>query len=158
MPVGSKLLLIGDDHVAGLAPPLARLCKGKRVSLHVRKMPVPVREGEMAKAAHTVVREATKLDADVVLVSLPWPSPIGSDELWGAARTVSTLRRPGKAVAWLRGPHRDDYGRVWQHALGRAGMPLFRTDALALPMGPDGIAPTVEGYAGWAGALWRWLR
>ena len=33
----------------------------------------------------------------------------------------------------------------------------FHSEKLEIPRGPDGIHSTPRGYAGWAGAIWRWL-
>jgi hypothetical protein len=79
----------------------------------------------------------------------------------GKARQAAALKAllpavaaPGVEVAWI-GPPTAAPG-----AQGRRGpsQRYFPTaTALTLPRGPDGVQPTVAGYAGWAGALWQWL-
>ena len=70
------------------------------------------------------------------------------------AKALAAEVRP-RSVAWLRDPKA---GPGVRKVLDEAKVPSFHTEALSLPLGPDGVTPTVAGYAGWAGALWRWLK
>jgi hypothetical protein len=83
-----------------------------------------------------------------------------SDKLdWAAKRLGRGVRVLGGAVAWLRPPAAGEFGvKALRSVLDKAKMPSFHSEALGLALGPDGETPTVAGYAGWAGALWRWLR
>ena len=68
------------------------------------------------------------------------------------AQLVKALRATKAETVWVAPlsdgtkkpsrPHRSD---------------VFPSDALTVPRGPDGRSPTAIGYAGWAGAIWRWL-
>jgi hypothetical protein len=158
VPVGSQVLLAGDQHVRGLSPTFKALCAGRGAKLITQVLEFPEREGTISQAADRIMVKSSEIDPQLVLVSIPWKSPVGSDELEAAARKLTLLRRRGRTVAWLRPPKRTDYTLFIKRTLDRSKMPSFHTEALQLPLGPDGATPTAEGYAGWAGALWRWLR
>lgn len=165
LPPGSRLLLAGDQFARGLSPPLRRLCADRDVSFRFlsakpKDVPTAFAGGELGKQVDRVVAEAGNYRPQVTLVSLPWPELMTSDKLdWAARRLGRGLRALGSSVAWLRPPTEGEYGpSLLRSVLDRAKMPSFHSEALGLAMGPDGETPTVAGYAGWAGALWRWLR
>lgn len=42
-------------------------------------------------------------------------------------------------------------------ALAEAAPNYFASDELEIPRGPDGLHPSVAGFAGWAGRIWAYL-
>ena len=58
---------------------------------------------------------------------------------------------------WVMPPKDRGSAAELRAALGRFGAECFPSDELVLPRGQDGVLPTAIGYAGWAGAIWRWL-
>lgn len=154
-------MLTGDRHAAGLSAVLRQLCDDRSVELRVKPLQVDettesAANDSLAKALKGVVADAVGFGADVTLVSLGWPAAMSSDALQVRVAHLVELRRMGRSVAWIRPPH--DGGSVLRLTLDRARVPSFHSEALDLPMGPDDKTPTAAGYAGWAGAIWRWLR
>ncbi len=145
LPPGSRLLLVGDRHVASLTPALGRLCSDASVVLGVLSL---LPETPPQAILDAIVEQLELTPAPVTLVS--WPC---------SALVATAAREAGKAehssVAWLVAPAGCGAARA---ELSKAKVPVFRSDVLRLGLGPDGVTPTVSGYAGWAGAIWRWLR
>ncbi len=164
LPRGSRLLLAGDLFARGLAPPIRRLCADRKVRFKLveaspKKVDAPFLGGELARQAERIVAEVKGFSPTVTLVSLPWPELMTSDKLdFVAAKLGREVRSTGSSVAWIRPPTGLTGGTVLKSVLDRSRVPSFHSEALQLPLGPDQRTPTVVGYAGWAGAIWRWLR
>ena len=70
---------------------------------------------------------------------------------------LDKLLAAGTEVVWI-GPPSLPFPRQGVSDMIRQGVPYyFRSEELDIPRGPDGLHPTASGYAGWAGAIWRWL-
>lgn len=150
LPPGARLLVAGDDHAWGLSPFLRELCRDDGVSYD-----------EELDAGATIERWATdarlstaigRCRPHMVVLSLDSPTPEGAP--LGAVASVA--RGHGATLVWVRPLGDIEHVRALRARLDADKIPSFHSEALELPRGADG-QPTVRGYAGWAGALWRWL-
>ena len=77
----------------------------------------------------------------------------------GAMRVAQdTADRTGARIIWVAPPAvlPDAVREVRENVIG-ARHGVLTSEGLDIQLGPDGTRPTVLGYAGWAGAVWRQL-
>ena len=142
-----RVLVLGGTLASGLGSPLQQLAREARVVLRVHATP-----GAPAAATRaTVVAEAKTSRPDLVLVVLE-PEDVGPEASQALAQLVKTLRQLGVEAVWVA-PLSDGSKKPARPQRSD----VFPSDALQIPKGPDGRSPTAIGYAGWAGAIWRWL-
>lgn len=141
---GRRILLVfqqghGDGLAQGLGAPLGRL--GREAGVPVSVVPL---------------FQLPPVDATTfVLVVGVIAGPGGRVDCRAVTALVLRLRAAGATVAWVAPPARAVPALV--ACLGRLSVPIFPSGALRLQRGPDGRSLSVLGYAGWAGAIWRWL-
>jgi len=150
---GGGIVLLSDAIGGGLAVPIAKLAAGSKMRLVAHHL----RAGSTTRLLADPVREfvATR-KPDLVLVA------VGGDELRAAGKLdAAALRRlataiedAGAPVVWIGPPMAS---QAAAGALLAPGREVFSSSALKIDRGPDGTTPTAAGYAGWAGAIWRWL-
>ena len=154
LPPRSTLLVAGDRHAWGLSPFLRELCRGTEVTFRTALRTATI---EDCARLHCLKSDVERLRPNMVVVSLP-PKGDVSDALLEPLETLARdVRRFGATFVWLRPPERNDDSRPFRLLLDQAKIPSFHSEALEIPRGPDGKEPTARGYAGWAGALWRWI-
>lgn len=165
VPGQTRLLLIGDSLAVGLGPPIAALAREQRVAFDAD-----------AEVGTRIDQWATRPDLDqhlaafkptLVLVSLGTNDEyMQGSWVVGAQQAklqalLGKLQATGATVVWIGPPTLPKPKSNGIVPMLKAAIPsayYFPSDtALTLPRGPDGIHPTVAGYAGWAGALWQWL-
>lgn len=130
--LGARLLLVGGA-AAGLATPLRRLAHEAGVTFHVEQ----------------------RLDPAVVARFRPTVALVAADIVPPhAAAFVARVCGAGARLVWILPAGASPSIAA---SLVTAGAEIFRVDALSIPRGPDGAHPSVMGYAGLAGAIWRWL-
>lgn len=145
-------MVAGDQHVEGLAAALRGLAGKVGVTLGVLKVDALRAESEAERAVLGLVEEVRP---KVVLVS----GAGERDRLYELAmKLLVGARVAGSRLVWLRPAHDRELAGEIRRQLDRVGVPSFHSEVLDLQFGPDGRTPTAAGYAGWAGALWRWLR
>jgi hypothetical protein len=160
VPGETRLLLVGGVYAQGLATPIGALAKDQKVAFDSVLPPngngKPPRTEEWAARPEIAARVAS-FRPTLVLVALDAPAtdPGGKGKQAAALKAlVPLLTGPGVEVAWIGPPAVAAGAQARQEPSPR----YFPTaTALTLPRGPDGVQPTVAGYAGWAGALWQWL-
>lgn len=149
---GSTLILTGDRHAWGLAPFIKQLCADLGIRFY----------GEFEPKAPTCLERwsvnlaplVRTVQPDLVLVSL-LPCHDAPDRLQQALVAVAVdARSHGATLVWLRPPGPE--AMAFRVELDRARIPSFHSEALQIPRTAAGD-PTTRGYAGWAGALWRWI-
>lgn len=70
---------------------------------------------------------------------------------------LGKLLHTGAEVVWI-GPPALPFPRHGVSDMIREEAPFyFASETLDIPRSPDGLHPNAVGYAGWAGAIWRWL-
>jgi lysophospholipase L1-like esterase len=153
---GSKVLLIGDSFAQGLAPPLKQLfsehgmlflADGRIGSTIQQWASQPWLDAALAKGKPDVVLVSLGTN-DMKLVDPMLEKP-------ALANLVSKLKQSAGSIVWISPPSLPFPDRGVRSML--ADMPAFHSEALSIPRGPDAIHPNIAGYAGWAGALFRWL-
>jgi len=154
LPPSSSLLVMGDRYASGLSPFLRELCRGTEVRFFATLRPATTIEECAEKRC--LQGDVERLGPDMVIASLPAGS-IDEALVEPLRRLAADVREKGATFVWLRPPRRDEHTRPFRLLLDQAKIPSFHSEALEIPRGPDGEQPTVRGYAGWAGALWRWI-
>lgn len=149
----SKLLVLGDEHALGLAPSLHHLSRAVGVSLavdaepgaHIERWLTPERIAKVKASQPTVV-----------LVSLGMRGPAAT--LMPILSGMSgALRGVGSTVLWLRPPDAASPATKALRVLLRAAcIPSFHSECTDVHLSVTG-RPSARGYAGWSGAIWRWI-
>ena len=159
----TRLLLIGDSFAAGLGPHLQSLSREEGVdylgrgvvgSSIVQWSPSGPHNGWLKNTLKTYA-------PTIVLISL------GTNDEYGGCTDgrrkwieslVVQIEEAGAHAVWIGMPKlpRDETCGIRTTAKDAAPA-YFDTETLDIPRGPDRLHPTAAGYAGWSGAIWRWL-
>ena len=159
----TRLLLVGDSLADGLGPPLQALAQESNVEFS-RLSRSGTRIDQWA-GSQVLSQRIEEFRPTMVLVSLgtndEYMSGTGVAQRQAPylERLLARLRAGHAEVVWI-GPPRLPRATKGVVALIRKTLPsshYFASERLAIPRGPDNLHPTVRGYAGWAGAIWRWL-
>jgi len=160
LPGGAtRLLSVGGVFAPGLAPPLRSLAGEQKVPFDAVLPPTgakALRTDEWVLRPELAAKIVT-FQPTLVIVSLDAPatdSPARAKQAAALKALLTAIQTTGAEVVWIgppvapaaRAPVREPSSRYFPTGT-----------ALTLPRGPDGVQPTVAGYAGWAGALWQWL-
>lgn len=160
----SRILLIGDSLALGLAPHLRALAEEAGLPFRaVAQKGTAIRDwgGIIETTASQRLQEAlSTFQPTLVLVSLGT-----NDELFEPAVVVAEQddlaalfeRLDDYEVAWIGVPTLPVQTAGAARMIRDTGVPYFPSERLELRRAPDGLHPTVGGYAAWAGALWSWL-
>lgn len=161
---GDRVLLFGDSLAVGLSPPLADLTKSGGVGFKgIGKVGSTVRDWSGQTKLAADLRAALAERPTVVLCSLGTNDEALSPE---AARAevplidtlIALVRDSGAELGWI-GPPRLQKTNGFS-AIIQAKVPqnrYFHSETYEIPRSSDGLHPTVLGYAGWAGVIWRWI-
>jgi hypothetical protein len=156
---GARMLVVGDATAKGLGPALRQLAQEEGVLL-IAGGRAGTTIADWAKEPW-LAEHLASFPATIAVVSLGLgdlaPDRDLRPDLAAIARTLRTARPPGVPSVWVLPPKPREETEVLRAALGQFGAACFPSDALVLPRGQDGVLPTAIGYAGWAGAIWRWL-
>lgn len=146
---GSKILLVGDEHAAGLGQFLGKLALDARMNLRFEWERGQLFERWMIP--HSVER-ALRYKPEMLLVSMP-TRLLDPSEL--APRLASMKHVAGNLTVKYVLPVSEN--QALSLALPAADIDAFHTQDVEIHRSPTG-APSARGYAGWAGAVWSWLR
>jgi lysophospholipase L1-like esterase len=166
---GERLLLVGDSLAVGLAPPLGQLAKENGVLFDAVGQVGSTVKNWSTGALNVQLRQKLTARPKVVLVSLGT-----NDEalMMSQARLeielleplMALIRASGAEIGWI-GPPKFLPGQSFSPngftlAIQRRvpSADYFPSEQYDIPRGGDRLHPTVKGYAGWAGAIWQWLR
>lgn len=159
---GMRVFLLGDSLAVGLGRPMSLLARDGKVGFDSMAKE-GTRIDQWAKN-EALFQKLTAFRPDLILVSLGT-----NDEylqLDAGARQAAPLselltRLRAKApVVWIGPPTLPKQGTNGATALIRRNVPsshYFPSQNLTIPRSPDKLHPTAGGYAGWAGAIWKWL-
>jgi lysophospholipase L1-like esterase len=162
-PGETSLLLVGDSLAVGLGPPLQALATDAGVPFS--KLSRGGTRIDQWAGSQVLAERIQTFKPTLVLVSLGTnDEAMGGDDVPGRQapyleQLLSRLRSGGAEVVWI-GPPRLPFASKGVVELIRRTVPrshYFASDRLSIPRGPDNLHPTVKGYAGWAGAIWKWL-
>ena len=150
---GGYVHLVGNEHALGLAQFLGHLALGRKVSLRYEWQ-----RGQLFEHWYRTERvEKLKKGGCRVLLLLLDSKIAKSEDL--AAKLRELVERAGTMkVKWIL-PLEDDA----EGANGlRLALPAVGIEALGSHLVPvhraETGAPSARGYAGWAGAVWGWIR
>ena len=148
--LGGSVVLFGDELALGLGTPFRELCEMDWLGLEVsgRRGSKPSEWLDRGWAKKLGGRPAPTL----FLGAFQWPSSAPD----AAMRAIEHVVEASGPVLWLAPPWAAEASRAME-LRQRPPHGVFCADALDIPLGPDGRQPTAMGYAGWAGALWKWL-
>lgn len=146
---GSKILLVGDEHAAGLGQFLGKLAIDSRMNLRFEWERGQLFERWMNPSA---VEKALRYKPDLLLVAMPTKLAEPSEV---APRLLAMKRLTGNLTVRYVLPIGESSSLSL--ALPVADIDAFHTDDVDIHRSPTG-APSARGYAGWAGAVWSWLR
>lgn len=162
-PGTTRLLLIGDSLAEGLGPPLRAMAGEANVQFS--KLARGGTRIEQWAGSQKLVERIETFKPTMILVSLGTNDEYltGTDVAARQAphleQLLTRLRAGGAEVVWI-GPPRLPVATKGVVALLRRTIPkshYFPSERLTIPRGPDALHPTLKGYVGWAGAIWRWL-
>ncbi len=153
-----RVALIGDELAEGLQKALRVLGEGSGAAIDARP-----RRGSTVAAwiEEGWLREALAALPACVVAAFTWgilserrrAVPTGAMRVAQEAADLA-----GARIIWVAPPTvlPDAVREVRENVIGeRHG--VLTSEGLDIQLGPDGARPTVLGYAGWAGAVWRQL-
>jgi hypothetical protein len=154
-----RVLLIGDAMAHGLSVAMEKLADGSKVSFRCIAKAGGVR---VADWPALLDKEGfAKHKPKLVLVAIgpaDLRSKDGSIDKKGMDALSAMLRSMSAAVVWVAPPRMPvEDPKIREAIQAVSGGDVYPSEALTLPRGPDGLRPTAAGFAGWAGAIWRWI-
>lgn len=149
---GNKVVVVGDEHAAGIGQFLGRLCMDAKVSCRFEwERSTPLEHWVSPDRVEKL--KATKPSL-VVAVFKP-----KSEDPQAIAEKIADFSRGLKKIplVWVLPPDATPSRDALAFALSAVGIPAFHSESIEIHRSPTG-APSARGYAGWAGAVWSWIR
>jgi len=157
----SRVLLIGDSMAVGLDPHMRELAGETGIEAYAGRGITGSRIDQWARMGW-LDTELESFHPTLVLVSLGT-----NDEALGAGAVarqepfvdelLEKLHGSGAEIVWIGHPSLP-FEENGVADLIESKVPFyFRSTELDIPRSPDGLHPNAAGYAGWSGAIWRWL-
>lgn len=153
-----SILLVGDSLAQGLAAPMGHLAKSADVRF--------VADGRVSTKTTDwsfqpwLRQDLSQGPFDLVLVSLGTndmkldnPALIGTH----VDAIIALILATKANVAWVMPPKMPFPDGGVRGIIAKRNIPIFKSDTIDIPRAPDGVHPTVSGYAGWAGQVWKWI-
>lgn len=150
---GDKILLLGDEQAAAVGAFMGKLALESQVNLRFEWE----RQAQLETLATPRSAEKALKSQPTVVVALLRSK---SDDPKQIASRVGEFKQAlgNVPLFWVLplGPETAD-SRALALALHAAGVPAFSSALLDVHRSQTG-APSARGFAGWAGAIWGWLR
>lgn len=161
----SRVLVIGDSLARGMTIHFHQLAEEAEIEL----MAIAQNGTRTEQWAHSEELAAALIEFDptLVLVSLGTNDAYAARSPADVAEDVKTLvemiEETSAQVVWIgvptlpavsAGAHLNE---DVLDAIRQTAPNYYDSTELNIPRAPDQIHPTVNGYAGWAGAIWNWL-
>lgn len=157
----SRVLLIGDSMAVGLDPHMRELAGEAGVEAYAGRGITGSRIDQWARSAW-LDSELESFRPTLVLVSLGTNDEALSGD--AAARQepfldelLAKLHESGAEVVWISPPTLPFEGHGVSELIESKVPFYFPSTSLEIPRSPDNLHPNAAGYAGWSGAIWRWL-
>jgi lysophospholipase L1-like esterase len=158
---GASIVLTGDSLAVGMAPFFRAMADeyGVRFASLAKES---TRTDQWAQSSELQGLLANSRP-NLVLVSL---GTNDSRTVWSATehaahakQLLEMIVKAGANVVWILPPSLpfSDGDRGFSEVIRSLGVPVFESDKLDIPRGPDNLHPTTRGYSGWAGAVWSQL-
>jgi lysophospholipase L1-like esterase len=157
----SRVLLFGDSLAVGLNPHLKQLADEAGVEAYTGKGIVGTRLNQWDTDPWLDATLAS-FQPNLILVSLGTNDEATSPgaverEADAFHALLDKLRATGAEIVWI-GPPELPFPRQGVADMIRESVPYyFESEQLDIPRAGDHLHPNAAGYAGWAGAIWRWL-
>ncbi|NBT36052.1 MAG: hypothetical protein EBT03_11045 [Betaproteobacteria bacterium] len=149
---GNKLLLIGNEHAGGIGPFLGKLAVDAKVNCRFEWDRTATLESWLSGDR---VGSLLKHHPNLIVVVLGTRS---SDPSEISSRLADVLRVTRHVpVCWVLPLEGGSQRDALSLALPAADIPALHSEALEVHRSQTG-APSARGYAGWAGAVWAWIR
>jgi hypothetical protein len=149
---GSSVIVVGDECAGGLGPFLGQLAVGKKVNLRFEwQRGQPFEHWFSADRLERLLRR--KPDAILFVFGTKATNP---ETLALKLREVRRLAGP-TALRWVLPLSDGPETMALRLALAAEDFDVLHSEALDLHRSQTG-APSARGYAGWAGAIWAWMR
>ncbi len=158
VPGHSRVLLIGDSLAVGLTAPMKALASDDGVAFSAHGI-VGSRIADWSSLL-VVGQKDLAVKPTIVLVSLGTNDEkmlVPTQEKSALAKLIATLRATGADIVWIAPPSMPFPDRGVPQMISATGVSVYPSATLSIPRGPDQIHPTAKGYAGWAGAIWKWI-
>lgn len=148
---GDAIQLVGNEHALGISRFLGKLALGKKVSLRLEwQRATPFEHWFRTEKLEKLLTH--KPAALILLFDTKITSP---ETLAQKLRELVILAGP-VPVRWIL-PLDDEVEGLLRLALPAAHIDALRSYLLPIHRSQTGT-PSARGYAGWAGALWNWIR
>jgi hypothetical protein len=155
---GARVFLIGDSLAVGLDRFLKKFCASKGI-----QYASDARSGTAAfqwTRAYGLQGKLDTLKPTVVLISLGTNDTAGSLPMERhkkeIQKLISMIKSVGATPFWIL-PPKLPWKQTYSQLVRDEKIPVFESESINIPMGPDKIHPTGAGYAGWAGMIWQAL-
>ncbi len=156
----TRLLLIGDSLAAGLHQHMRQLAGEEGIAYEGRGV-VGSRMDQWVKDPW-LPQHLASFQPTMILVSLGTnDAALGPNAVARQAddfyRLYAMLLDSGADVMWIGPPTLPFPDAGIPDMIRNEVRYYFESEDLDIPRAPDHLHPTAAGYAGWAGAIWRWL-
>lgn len=160
----SSLLLIGDAFAGGLGPHFNALTQD--VDMPYLGAGIPNSTIDQWRNSEWLIDKLESRRPSHVLIVLGTADAYSDidpeDAAEDAKALVSLVQAHGAHPLWIGTPPLppEVAGRtldVETTATIRGAVPYYFDSDFEIPRGPDGLHPTVAGYAGWTGLIWNWI-
>lgn len=157
----TRLLLIGDSLAQGLMPHMRELAAEEGIAAFDGRGVVGSRLDQWSDSAW-LDETLASFGPTLVLVSLgtndeataPGAVARQADDL---ETLLAKIASAGATIAWIGPPTLPFPRQGVSEMIEESVRYYFPSEELEIPRAPDGLHPNVQGYAGWAGAIWSWL-
>lgn len=152
LAAGSKIVLVGDEHALGLGQFLGKLAVDRKVNLRFEwERSQPFENWMTSDRVDAVLKHRPAMLLLAFGSKLKTPAEIQPklDELVRSAKSVP--------VWWVLPFEKSDAAMSLSLALAAAQIAQFHSEDIDIHRSQTG-APSVRGYAGWAGAVWGWIK
>ena len=149
---GSKIVLVGDEHALGLGQFLGKLAVDRKVNLRFEwERSQPFENWMSADRVEAVLKHRP------TVVLMAFGSKLKSpEEMQPKLDELVRLAKP-VPVLWVLPFEKSDAATSLGLALAASKIPQFHSEDIDVHRSQTG-APSARGYAGWAGAVWGWMK
>jgi hypothetical protein len=154
-----RILLIGDAMAHGLSMSLEKLAHGAKTEFLTIAKPTGVRVADWpALLEQERIRQYLPKLVLVAIGPADLRTKQGTIDSASMAALTAMLKTLPSSVIWVNPPKMPvEDPKIREAIKSVGGADLYPSEVLAIPRGPDGLRPTTAGFAGWAGAIWRWI-
>jgi hypothetical protein len=149
---GSKMILVGDEHALGLGQFLGKLAIDRKVNLRFEwERSQPFENWMTADRVEAILKHRP------TVLLMAFGSKLKSpEEMQPKLDELARLAKP-VPVLWVLPFEKSDAATALGLALAASKIAQFHSEDIDIHRSQTG-APSARGYAGWAGAVWGWMK